>query len=81
MAVWVPLDETVQPESAEVIGHRPRRIGGRIAALELCDVIAKLPMSEAGRGQREETEGVHEGVHAAIAKAQTGRPLLVDTHR
>lgn len=43
------LDEAVQPEVPEVGGHRGRRTGGRISALELRDVVAQFPMTNAGR--------------------------------
>ena len=76
MAVRDPFDEAVQPETPEVVGHRARRIGRRIAALELRDVIAELPMPEAGGGQREETERVHERVDVAVTEAEAGGPLI-----
>ena len=41
-------------------------------------MIAQLPMPEAGGGEREETEGVHERVHARVAEAEAGRALIVD---
>ena len=75
MAVRDPFNEAVQPEPPEVVGHRAGRIGRRIAALELGDVIAQLPMPEAGGGKCEEAEGVHQCVDAAVAEAKTGGPL------
>src|SRR2546427_6337976 len=65
-----PFNEAVQPEPAEIIRHRARAIGERIPPLELRDVIAEFPMPKAGGGQREQTEGVHERVDAAVAEAQ-----------
>ena len=73
-----PFDEAVQPEPPEVVGHRARRIGRGVATLELRDVIAELPMAEAGGGERKETERVHERVDAAVAEAEAGGALVVD---
>ena len=85
MAARHPFDEAMQPQASEVVGHRSRRVGVGVSTLELCDVIAKLPMPEAGGGQREETERVHERVDAAVAEAQPGGALVLDddgvTHR
>ena len=78
MAVRYPFDKAVQPESPEVVRHRACRIGRRTAALELRDVIAKLPVMKAGRGESKETERVHEGMHARVAKPEPGGPLIVD---
>ena len=41
----------------------------RIARVELGDVLAELPMPKAGGREGEQTEGVHERVDAAVAKA------------
>ena len=71
------LDEAVQTKTPKVVGHRASRIGIRIATLQLCDVIAKLPMPEADGRKREETEGVHERVHAAVAETKASGPLIV----
>ena len=49
-----------------------RRIGVRIATLELRDVIAELAMTKAGRCEGEETEGVHERVDATVAESESG---------
>src|SRR5215475_1535005 len=80
MAARDPFDEAVQPEPPQVVGHRARRVEVGLSTLQLCDVIAKLPMSKAGGREGEETERMHERVNAAVAKAQTGGPLVVDTH-
>ena len=64
MAVRHPFDEAMQPQASEVVGHRARGVGVGVSTLELCDVFAELPMAKAGRGEGEETERVHEGVHA-----------------
>ena len=72
------LDEAVEPEAPQVVGHGARAIRGRIAALELRDVIAQLPMPKAGGREGEETERVHERVDAGVAEAETGGPLVLD---
>ena len=72
------FNETMQPESAEIVRHRARRIGVRIAPLQLRDVIAEVPMSKACGCEGEETEGVHERVDATVPKAEPGGPLIVD---
>ena len=46
--------------------------------MELGDVIAKLSVAKAGRGQCEETERVHERVDAAVAEAEPGGALVPD---
>ena len=73
-----PLDEAMQPQASEVVGHRARRIGVGLSTLELRDVIAQLPMPKAGGGEREQTERVHERVHARVAEAETGGALILD---
>ena len=78
MAVRHPFDEAMQPQATEVVGHRSGRVGRRVAALELRDVIAELPMAKAGGREGEETERVHERVDAAVAEAQAGGALIVD---
>ena len=78
VAAWHAFDEAVEPEAAEVVGHGARPIRSGIAPLELCDVVAELPMPEARRGEREETERVHERVDAAVAEAKAGGALIVD---
>ena len=80
MAVRDPFDEAVQPEPAEIVGHGARRIGRRIAALELRDVIAELPMLEAAGDQREETARMHERMNPAVAEPETRGPLIVDAN-
>ena len=47
-----------------------------MSGVELCDVLAKLPMTKAGRRQGKETERVHERVDATVAEAEAGRALL-----
>ncbi len=76
-----PFDEAVEPEAAEVVGHRAGRVGVGVATLELRDVIAELPMAKAGGREREETERVHERVDAAVAEAEAGGALIVDERR
>ena len=78
MAARHAFDETVQPESAEVVGHGSGRIGLGVSPLELRDVIAELPMAEPGGGEREETECVHEGVGAGVAEPEAGGALVRD---
>ena len=78
MAVGHAGDEAVEPEAAEIVGHGARPIGGRIAPLELRHVIADIPMAESGGGEREETEGVHQGVDARVAEPEAGGALVVD---
>lgn len=78
MAARHAFDEAVQSETPEVVGHRPGRIAVRIPALELRDVIAKLPMPKPGGREREEAECVHERVDAAVAEAEAGGALIVD---
>jgi len=48
MAARRPFDEAMQPQASEVVGHHARRVGVGGSTLELRDVIAKLPMPEAG---------------------------------
>ena len=79
MAARHPFNEAMQPQAAEVVGHRSRRVGV-LSRLELRDVRAELPMAEAGGGQREETERVHECVDAAVAEPETCGPLIVDAN-
>ena len=79
MAAGHPVDEAMQPQASEVVGHRARRVGD-LASLKLRDVIAELPMAKAGGGQREQTEGVHECVDAAVAEPETRSPLMVDAN-
>ena len=71
------LDEAVEPEAPKVVGHGARAIRGRIAALELRDVIAQLPMPKAGGREGEETERVHERVDATVAETQAGGALIL----
>lgn len=78
MCARYAFDEAMQPEPAEVVGHRARRIGVGIPSAEVRDVIAQLPMAEAGGREGEETEGVHERVDAAVAEAEARGSLLVD---
>ena len=72
------LDEAVEPEAPQVVGHGARAIRGRIAALQLRDVIAEFPMPKARGCQGEETERVHERVDPRVAEAEAGRALIVD---
>ena len=64
------LDQAMEPKPSKVVGHCARGIGGRIASLELRDLIAQFPMPEASRGEREETQRMHERVDAAGARRQ-----------
>jgi hypothetical protein len=70
----------MQPQASEIVGHRSRRVGVQLSILKLRDVIAELPMSEAGGGQREETERVHERMDPTVAEAEARGPLLVDAN-
>ena len=80
MAARDPLDETVQTEATQIVGHRAGRIGLRISTLELCDVIAELPMAKAGGREGEQTERVHERVDPAVAEAEAGGALILHAH-
>lgn len=80
MAARDPFDEAVQPEPAKVVGHGARRVVVQLSALELRDEIAQLPMTEAGGGEGEETEGVHQCVDPAVAEAEARSPLIVDAN-
>ena len=71
------VDQAMEPEAPQVVGHSARPIRGRIAALELRDVIAELPMSKAGGREGEETERVHERVDATVAETQAGGALIL----
>ena len=68
----------MEPEAPQVVGHGACAIRGRIAALELRDVITQLPMAKAGGGEGEETQCVHERVDAGVAEAEAGGALIVD---
>jgi hypothetical protein len=68
MAAGDAFDEALEPQAPEVVGHRARRVGVGVSTLELGDVFAQLPMPEAGGGQREETERMHERVDSAVAE-------------
>jgi hypothetical protein len=68
----------MQSQATEVVSHRARPVGVGVSILKLRDVIAKLPMSKAGGGEGKETERMHERVHAAVAEAQTGGPVVVN---
>ena len=81
MAARHAFDEAMQAQAPEVIGHRARRVGGRVATLELSDGSAKLAVAKPGRSEGKETEGVHEGVDASVAKPEPGGALLVDDDR
>jgi hypothetical protein len=72
MTAGDPFNEAVQSEPAEIIRHRARPVGERISTLELRDVIAEFPMPKACGCQREETQGVHERVDAAVTEAEPG---------
>ena len=72
------FDEAVQAEPAEIVRHRAGRILLRVASLELREVIAEVPMTKAGRRQREETERVHERVDPAVAEPEARGALIVD---
>ena len=41
-------------------------------------MIAELAVADAGGRKHEETERVHEGVHAPVAEAQAGGALVLD---
>ena len=43
-------------------------------------MIAELPMPEAGGGQREETERVHERVDPTVTEPEASGPLSVDVN-
>ena len=73
-----PFEETVEAEPAEIVRHRAGRIRVGISTLQLGDVIAQLPMANAGGRQRKETERVHERVDARVAEAKAGGALIVD---
>ena len=73
-----PLDEVVQAQTSEVVGHGSGGVGVGRSTLELRDVIAELAMSKARGREREETERVHERMDARIAEAQAGGPLVLD---
>ena len=77
MAAGHPFNEAMEPQATEVVRHRSRGVGVRLSGLELRDVIAELPMPEAGGGKREETERVHECVDPSVAEAEARRPLIV----
>ena len=61
------LDEPRESEASQVVGHGAGPIRGRIAALQLRNVIAQLPMAKAGGREPEPTARVHERMHT-IAK-------------
>ena len=77
MAPRHPFDEAMQPQTSKVVGHRARRVGVGVSTLQLRDVIAQLPMTEARGRQGEETERVHECVDARVAEAQAGGALIL----
>src|SRR6266498_3650201 len=69
------LDETVQAEASEVIGHRATRVGGEVAAQEGGDVRAQVAIAEAGREMSEAAERLEQCHHARVAEAE-GRDAL-----
>ena len=76
-AVWYSFDETVQPETAEIVGHQARTRRGRIATLQWRDMIAELPMPEAV-GARAKRQSACMSVDPAVAKSEIGGALILD---
>jgi hypothetical protein len=72
------FDQVVQSETAEVVRHLAGAIVVERAAEELRDRRPNVAMPKPARVQREETERLHEGEHAAIPEVEGGGPLRLN---
>src|SRR5689334_13091298 len=69
------LDQAVEAEASEVVGHGGARVGGEVAAEQGGELGSKVAVAEAGREMGEATEGLEQRYHARVAEAE-GRDAL-----
>ena len=78
MSVGDALDQAVQPEPSQVVGHLATRVLIGWAPEQLRDRGADVAMAEAGGAEGKQTQGLHESEHTAIAEAEGRGPLRGD---
>ena len=69
------LDQVMQAEAAQIVGHRAARVGGEVAAEQGGDVGAEVTVAEAGREVGEAAECLKQRQDAWVAELE-GRDTL-----
>jgi hypothetical protein len=62
------LDETVQPTTAEIVGHRTWRVAGEIPAEQMRHLRTKVAVAEAQGEMTERAQSLEQGQHPRVAQ-------------
>jgi hypothetical protein len=71
-------DQAVQPQPAPVVGDAAGCEGARVQPQQGGQLVTPLALGEATRHEGEEHDRTQECLHAGVAEAQSGDPLLID---
>src|SRR5205807_428549 len=80
-AVRDPLDQPVQAEPTQVIGHRTGRVVLQVAAKQAGHQGAQVAMTEAARPWSNLAQRLEQRQYTGIAQAQAGDALATDEPR
>lgn len=69
MGMWNTLDQALQSESTQVVGHAGLGVGVHREAKEWCQVLAELSIGEAAWQQAEHQQRSKQRLYPGVAEA------------
>src|SRR5215212_3104926 len=81
VAAGYSFDDSVQAQSAEVVGHSASRIGCRVETQHLREQCAQLRISEPLKLETEDSQHGEESLNAWVAEAKRRGALAIDFDR